>query len=257
MPSARPVEARIHAGSLPLYDGFPYLVTRLVPSLSHIIPLPDAFDEWSLRSLARHQALCNQLATCLVLDVDRAWYLDGAGAESLTTDPPRGGIVMCDRLLPSPGLAQGSWWTEHSRRLRDYVEQRTAVSQGRYLLGDLTKGGRPATEREHRALAGTTSEGVPRGLVQCSTCAEWKGECLDSRGGKDDSPLIVTVACRCDNANRCAACLGLLAERKLNANYFNAADGGIWHVPGFSACSHRCRPESTWKNRRFNGGNGL
>ncbi|HWW95048.1 MAG TPA: hypothetical protein VN375_16885 [Vicinamibacteria bacterium] len=28
--------------------------------------------------------------------------------------------------------------------------------------------------------------------------------------------------------------------RKLNANYYNARDGQVWHVPGFSGFQHRC-----------------
>ncbi len=52
------------------------------------------------------------------------------------------------------------------------------------------------------------------------------------------------VHCRCQNDNRCAACGGFLYERKLNANYYNARDGQIWHVPGFSGFRHRC-PDGT------------
>ncbi len=47
------------------------------------------------------------------------------------------------------------------------------------------------------------------------------------------------VHCRCQNDNRCAACGGFLYERKLNANYYNARDGQIWHVPGFSGLRRR------------------
>lgn len=31
-----------------------------------------------------------------------------------------------------------------------------------------------------------------------------------------------------------------LYKYKLNANYYNAEDGQIWHVPAFSAFNHRC-----------------
>jgi hypothetical protein len=43
-----------------------------------------------------------------------------------------------------------------------------------------------------------------------------------------------------DNHNRCARCHERLYERRLNANYYNPADRGIWHVPGFCGLSHRC-----------------
>jgi hypothetical protein len=48
------------------------------------------------------------------------------------------------------------------------------------------------------------------------------------------------VHCGCNNDNRCARCGERLAEWKLNANYYDERDGHIWHVPGFSALSHRC-----------------
>jgi hypothetical protein len=50
----------------------------------------------------------------------------------------------------------------------------------------------------------------------------------------------MTVHCRCQNDNRCAACGGFLYERKLNANYYNPSDGQIWHVPGFCRFRHQC-----------------
>jgi hypothetical protein len=106
------------------------------------------------------------------------------------------------------------------------------------MFGDLTKGGRDATADEVGRLAGAGPEGRPRGLERCPTCEEWRGRCLDP------SPTFVckvmTVHCGCQNDNRCAACGGFLYERKLNANYYNARDGQIWHVPGFCGFRHRC-----------------
>ena len=54
----------------------------------------------------------------------------------------------------------------------------------------------------------------------------------------------MTAPCVCQNDNRCAACGGFLYARKLNANYYNAGDGRILHVPGFSVFRHRC-PDPT------------
>ncbi len=64
----------------------------------------------------------------------------------------------------------------------------------------------------------------------------WQGD------GEPSHQLI--VHCRCENDNRCAACGGLLAARKLNANYFDPADGSVWHVPGFSGFHHQCTSDS-------------
>ena len=48
------------------------------------------------------------------------------------------------------------------------------------------------------------------------------------------------VHCRCENANRCAACGELLYERRLDANYYDLADDEVMHVPGFCGLRHRC-----------------
>jgi hypothetical protein len=49
----------------------------------------------------------------------------------------------------------------------------------------------------------------------------------------------MAVHCSCQNDNRCAACGESLYARKLSANYYNAGDGQIWHVLGFSGFRHR------------------
>lgn len=246
-------EVRLPVNELPLYEDFPHVVTRLVSSLYHVIPLPEAFDEASLRSLARCQARCNHLPTCLVLETTRGIYIDHAGKESDPTLPPRGGIILDGRLRPPPAVERGAWWNERSRRLRKYVERQSSVVEGRYLLGDLTKGGRAVSKEERQTLHGTTENGIPRGLSQCPACGEWRGQCLDNVKAEN----MVTVSCRGENANRCAACLGPLATRKLNANYFNVAGGKIWHVPGFAACSHQCNDRSVYSAWQFEGGNGI
>lgn len=251
--SVESVEVHPPGDELRLYEDFPYLVTRLVSSLYHVIPLPEAFDEASLKSLARYQALCNQLPTCLVLETTRAIYIDRAGKESESSLPPRGGIVLSGRLKPSPGVERSPWWKERSRRLRTYVERQSSPGEGRYLLGDLTKDGRAASGEERRALQGTTENGILRGLCRCPTCGEWRGHCLDDI----DPESIVTVSCLCENTHRCAACHGPLATRKLNANYFSVAEGKIYYVPGFAACSHRCLHASAWDEDEFKGGAGI
>ncbi len=110
--------------------------------------------------------------------------------------------------------------------------------QGDSLVGDLTKGGRPATDEERLRLAGLNSDGVPQGLTQCPVCAEWRGECLDPSAAF--AGQVMQVHCRCANWNRCARCGNHLYARRLNANYYDVADGRIWHVPGFCGVTHRC-----------------
>lgn len=162
--SPEPTDVCLPGKELPLFEDFPYLVTRLMSALYHVIPLPEGFDEPSLKSLARYQALCNQLPTCLVLGPTRGIFLDETGKDSDTDFPPRGGIVISGRLRPSPVVERDVWWKERSRRLRRYVEQQASVREGGYLLGDLTGGGRAASKEELLALRGTTENGIPRGL---------------------------------------------------------------------------------------------
>ena len=110
--------------------------------------------------------------------------------------------------------------------------------QGEALVGDLTKGGRPATEEERLRLAGRNADGVPHGLTQCPVCAEWRGECLDP------DPVcagqIVQVRCRCDNNTRCPRCGQPVYTHRIMSNYYDVATGKIWHVPWFCGLAHRC-----------------
>ena len=222
--------------ALPLFEGFPYLVTRVVPAMYHLTLLPAAASELELVLLARAQWRANRLETCLVMGADRAWFISADGHDALAQTPPRGGtlvtgLLKAARLWPDTAERQA-----RQRRLDALVEAHRR--KGGYILGDLTKGGREASADEVGRLAGAGPEGRPRGLERCPTCGEWRGLCLDP------SPTFVckvmTVHCGCQNDNRCAACGGFLYERKLNANYYNPRDGQIWHVPGFSAFRHEC-----------------
>jgi hypothetical protein len=221
---------------LPLFEGFPYLVTRVVPAMYHVMLLPAAASELELVLLARTQWRANRLETCLVTGVDRAWFIGADGRDELAQTPPRGGTLVTGHLRPSGGWPDTAEFQARRHGLESLVEAHRR--KGGYFLGDLTKGGRHATADEVGRLAGPGPEGRPRGLERCPTCGEWRGRCLDP------SPTFVckvmTVHCGCQNDNRCAACGGFLYERKLNANYYNARDGQIWHVPGFCGFRHRC-----------------
>jgi hypothetical protein len=222
--------------SLPLFDGFPYLVTRVVPAMYHVILLPAAASELELVLLARTQWRANRLETCLVTGADRAWFIGADGHDALAQTPPRGGTLVTGFLKPARLWADTVELEARQRGLDALVLAHRR--KGGYILGDLTKGGREATADDVGRLAGAGPEGRPRGLEQCPTCEEWHGRCLDP------SPTFVckvmTVHCTCQNDNRCAACGESLYARKLNANYYNVGDGHIWHVPGFSGFRHRC-----------------
>jgi hypothetical protein len=217
------------------FDGFPYLVTRVVPTMYHIILLPAGVDAAHLLELARRQARINALPTCLVCAADAATYIAADGTE-FGAEPPCGGVIITGRLRPCRTFPETESLVARRLALARFIEQVTPRTG--YMFGDLTKGGRPATIEETVMLAGTQANGVPRGLARCGDCGEWRGRCLDP------SPQFVgqvmEVHCRCTNNNRCAACGGLLYERRLNANYFDTDDDSIRHVSGFSGLSHRC-----------------
>jgi hypothetical protein len=178
------------------------------------------------------------LPTCLVLGDDLALYLEPEGDEKVSPDIPSGGILVAHRLCPPAPIPRS---TELAAR-RDQLDALLATGpRPGALFGDITKGGRPATPEEQDRLNGRNAEGVPNGLERCPVCGEWQGECLDP--SEQFAGQLVRVHCRCANWNRCTRCGGLLYARRLNANYYNPADGQVWHVPGFCAFDHSCSPK--------------
>jgi hypothetical protein len=220
---------------MPLFEGFPYLVTRVSPAMYHVIVLPDDVDAAGLVHLARVQATANALPTGLVEAPGSALFIDTGGGER-RGPPPRGGVTITGRLLPGRVFAETPSLVDRRLALGRFIERWNPKSG--YLFGDLSKGGRPATPEEAACLAGFQADGVPRGLARCGRCGERRGRCFDP--APQFSGMVMDVRCRCDNDNRCAACHGLLHERKLNANFFDERDGRIWHVPGFRGLRHRC-----------------
>lgn len=71
------------------------------------------------------------------------------------------------------------------------------------MMGDLTKGGHPASAEELARLGGLEVNGVPWGLVLCGSCGLWRGQCLDP--SPEFRGKVMTVSCLCDNRNHCAA----------------------------------------------------
>jgi len=217
---------------LPLFDGFPYLVTRMAPAMYHITLLPGDPSELDLSLLARAQWRANRLDVCLVIGSERALYISADGLDRLDPMPPRGGVLITGGLNPPVTWPDTVDLQARQRRLD------ASVLKIGYGFGDLTKGGREASADDVAHLAGAGPEGVPRGLERCPVCREWRGDCLDPSPqffGK-----VMTVHCRCANYNRCAACDQPLYEHKLNANYYNPRDRQIWHVPAFCGLGHQC-----------------
>lgn len=221
---------------LPLFGGFPYLLTRLIPAFYHLILLPRSLAPEELKHIARRQAQANQLPTCLVMNSRLGLYVSTSGDDDfMTSEPPRGGIIVTGRIRPCQSFPVSADLQKRTALLETFLKRQPARG---FLVGDGTKGGRPPSPREVSCLAGRQPNGVPRGLICCQTCGEWKGECLDTHPFCGD--LLVRVHCRCENNTRCAKCLKPFYERRVAANYYDVSDGKIWHVPGFVCLSHTC-----------------
>ena len=213
---------------------YPYLITRVVATMYHIIVLPKG-EQNRLVEIARTQVFFNRLETCLALGPREALFVYPDGSETRCSDVPVGGVLVHDRLRPCKTFPEDPEMIARKDLLKKHIDSQR---QGGYLFGDLTKGGRKPTHLEAGTLRGTQVNGVPKGLVLCPRCGEWRGSCIDLVHGIVE--VVVQVHCICQNDNLCAYCGAPLYERKLNSNQYDTRDGKIWHVPGFSAFGHIC-----------------
>lgn len=233
----------IHANSLlpppgkaTFFGGFPYLVTRIVGSLHHILLLPAGWEMGHLMAFSQKQVQANKLPVCLALSEDYCVYFRDDGTEYPSNSIPRGAIIVSGKLAPAEPIPDSVELAIRRMRLV-LMEETQYQDESIYILGDLTKGGRLPTPDEEERLAGTHAGNVPKGLWPCPNCGEWRGECFDTLIPE----LIVRVCCLCENDNLCAACGKPLHTRKLNANHFDPTDGKIWHTPAFAALQHQCK----------------
>jgi hypothetical protein len=218
--------------TLTYFTGFPYLLTRVAPSFYHLALLPADLGLDNLTAVARWQVGANRLDTCLVLGRRACVYFGPDGTESPDTSIPCGGVVCCERLHLCKRFPPSAELLSRQELLRAYV---ASMPTG-YVLGDLTKGGHRADADELTELDGLQPDGVPVGLERCDTCGDWRGECLDP--SPQFAGMVMTVCCGCGNDTLCARCGHPLADRRVNANYFDGSS--IWHVPGFKAFTHKC-----------------
>ncbi|MDP9266685.1 MAG: hypothetical protein M3O91_11295 [Chloroflexota bacterium] len=220
--------------ALPVFDGYPCLVTALLGGLYHFIVVPGDLGPAELLDLARHQHLANRLRTCLVLGPDIALYFRDDG-EAMAA-PPRCSHPIADRLLSAEEFPLTEELLDRQRRLRAFVAGSHARNGGGFLVDRMR--GRPATREDLVRLSKPDVDGVPVGLARCEICAGYRGDYIPSH----EPSLVATVFCRCENHNRCARCLLPLHEHRLEAAYYDESRRGVWHVPAFCGLSHRCPP---------------
>jgi len=218
------------------FSSFPYLSTRVFPALYNINLLPSSLSESDLLEHARHQVAANKLNACLVLGWNRGLWFDGAGQETWNAFIPNGGHIVNGRLKShynfstDPGIViRNQLLNEHSKK---------SMHGGGYLVGDPENCVRDANNTD--VHLGDIHDGViPKGLAQCETCGELKGECFYSASNCYGNK-VWKVRCKCENDNFCAACGNPLFSHKLDSCYFNADTNGILHVAGYLALNHDC-----------------
>ncbi len=221
------------------FDGYPYLVTRIGrTALRHLAVVPADWSRDRLVDLGRRQAGANQLETCLCLGPADAVFVTPDGATRAATFVPTG-IAVTDRLVvagPIPDTAE-----QATRRavLRAYIDRQK--NRG-YLVGDGLEGGRVAEPSEIARLSGPRVDGLPPGLRRCPACDQPRGEdlVLHVLPDLDGPPVVVDVACRCDNHNGCAGCGEPLADHRLSAYAWHAERVEVLYVAAYCGLSHEC-----------------
>lgn len=221
---------------------YPYLVTRIVSALYHIMVLPDSGKE-ELLAIALKQYLSNDLPQCLVLGEKKCIYFDRNGLHEGEVVPAGGnlwinGIKEC--FDDGEVYRTDTDYKKRFNKLRDMYHAEWEMTGTNILTGDPEKGGIPATIHDIAQLGGFNPENkaVPRGLTKCQVCSYWRGRCIDP--SPDFKNKVMIVNCLCENKNKCASCGALFYKYKLNANYYTVEDGTIWHLPGFMAFKHEC-----------------
>jgi hypothetical protein len=240
-----PLQTLAIARNLPFFEGFPYLLTRVMPAVYHALAMPGDWERERLVEAARYQARANRLDTCLLLSLRDALFIGTNGNEAWLPDIPRGGIILCDLLRPGVCVPKSDELSQRQQALRGFAKQR---NYGGYLVGNIRDAKddvREATGKEIRSYEGNQANGVPVGLVPCPTCREWRGHCL--LRPKEAPPLLVRVRCLCENDTLCARCLFPFSGRRVDSIYFSKQDNKIWHVPGFTALGHKCKEVCQWK----------
>lgn len=235
--------------SLPEFDGYPYLVTRITAAVHHLILMPRYLTtDDELERIARRQFAANRLETSLVLWADRVLYLGEDGA-SWSGVPPRCSLPVCDKLPPPADTPLTSDMLKREQRLRSFVAANTprptghgSDGRGPYVVDRAH--GRPATAEDRAWLSRRRPNGAPAGLQRCDSCGAYRGMGLLEQAG-----LVVEVFCRCQNHNRCARCFERFSERRLNGCGFFEESGEILHVPAFAALDHICPARPSRRGR--------
>jgi hypothetical protein len=121
---------REYVKTIPIFDQFPYLTVRFDGGMRQVLLLPTEIDEAEAFRLALVQVRANQLDTCLTLNAAAGFYFSidpenpGDTNYSFTDEPPRGGILLHDGLVPAWELPD-----DNATRARQLVLKRWSEEQ--------------------------------------------------------------------------------------------------------------------------------
>ena len=146
MPSRPPPSPHLLSAEagLPLFDGFPFLATRLVPAACHVTLLPTGWSRDRLLGLLAQQVAANQFDAALVLSPDEAHYRWPGDRPVVVGPPPRSTAMLTGGLLTPEPLDQSAVAVRHHR-----LQQRP---RGPWDLQQIGNRPRPAAgNRQHQS----------------------------------------------------------------------------------------------------------
>ena len=224
---------------LPVFDGTPYLATRIEPELFHILLLPRGWPLYSQLNVAFRQAEANRLPTYFLLTPDSCLWLRTDGSVLPARAEPRELAVAVGKLdAVRTSCRADADLRERTERLREY-----AWTAGR--ADDLVRSGSAGAGRLRRRRPRRWPGRAERGCRRASSGARSaaSGGARASTAGLSVEPLVLPVCCLCENDNECAWCGEPLFERRLQCNWYDEEEGALHYVPGFHALDHVCGME--------------
>jgi hypothetical protein len=216
---------------LPVFDGYPYLISRIGHTpLRHIALVPADWPRERIVALARAQARANRLGTVACFAFDDVVYATPEGS-TYQSDILPAGLPVTDRLRLAEEFPVTPELTTRHALLETFSEQHRGDG---YLIGDGLEGRRPATPEEQARLGEIGPDGLPAGLRRCRTCRQAAGPCLTWMGD------VVLCRCSCENDTRCARCGDPLSEYRLSSWHWKEADRQPWYRAAYAGLSHYC-----------------
>ncbi len=229
-----PIAPPVTLSQLPPFDGTPYVTITLNPGVLQYFLLPAEWDTEELVDFAVRQHSANKLLTVLALRPSYStWYFPD-GPSGPVKDLPHPWMAVDGPVRPCRDIPETDELRERKARFSRFAEM--TFRRGKVPPWNPEKSLRTATGTELAELEGLQANGVPKGLSPCPDCGRWRGECLHSRFAGS----VLRIDCACINDNRCARCLELLGEFKLDTCAFDEVKSEVIFVVPMMGTRHFC-----------------